>query len=103
MEEQPLTDRGLLNMEDIWDFINTVDASDIKEILDRKIQYNWAIAEEGLRCSYGANIGKVLPLMPEFLVTACTCRGSSFLMATASLPKVWRPHLKMLVDWGKRA
>jgi L-cysteine desulfidase len=60
MEEQPLTDRGLLNMEDIWDFINTVDISDIKEILDRQIQYNWAIAEEGLRCSYGANIGKVL-------------------------------------------
>ncbi len=35
MEEQPLTDRGLLNMEDIWDFINTLDISEIKEILDR--------------------------------------------------------------------
>lgn len=45
MEDQPLTDRFLLNMEDIWDFINTVDISDIKEILDRQIQYNWAIAE----------------------------------------------------------
>lgn len=60
MEEQPLTDRDLLNMEDIWDFINTVDLSDIKETLDRQIEYNWAIAEEGLRNSYGANIGKVL-------------------------------------------
>lgn len=60
MEEQPLTDRNLLNMEDIWDFINTVDISDIWETLDRQIKYNWAIAEEGLKNSYGANIGKVL-------------------------------------------
>lgn len=59
-EEEALTDRNLLNMEDIWDFINTVDIEDIKEILDRQIQYNWAIAEEGLRGNYGANIGKVL-------------------------------------------
>lgn len=60
MEEEPLTNRELLNMEDIWDFINSVDISDIQEILDRQIQYNWAIAEEGLKENYGANIGKVL-------------------------------------------
>lgn len=59
-EEEGLTDRSLLNMEDIWDFINTVDIADIKDILDRQIEYNWAIAEEGLRGEYGANIGKVL-------------------------------------------
>jgi len=59
-EEEALTDRSLLNMEDIWDFINTVDIADIKETLDRQIKYNWTIAEEGLRNDYGANIGKVL-------------------------------------------
>ena len=59
-EEEALTDRSLLNMEDIWDFINTVDIADIKETLDRQIQYNWAIAEEGMINDYGANIGKVL-------------------------------------------
>ncbi|MBS5284181.1 MAG: serine dehydratase subunit alpha family protein [Clostridiales bacterium] len=58
--EEGLTDRSLLCMEDIWDFINTVDIEDIKPILDRQIQYNTAIAEEGLRGDYGANIGKVL-------------------------------------------
>lgn len=58
--EEGLTDRSLLSMEDIWDFINTVDIEDIKPILDRQIQYNTAIAEEGLRGDYGANIGKVL-------------------------------------------
>ncbi|WP_312427752.1 L-cysteine desulfidase family protein [Lacrimispora sp.] len=60
LEEETLTDRNLLNMEDIWDFINSVDISDIQAILDRQIRYNWAIAEEGLKESYGANIGKVL-------------------------------------------
>ena len=59
-DEEGLTDRSLLNMEDIWDFINTVDIADIKEVLDRQIQYNWAIAEEGIRGDYGANIGSVL-------------------------------------------
>lgn len=60
LEEEALTDRNLLNMKDIWDFINSVDISDIQEILDRQIRYNWAIAEEGLKENYGANIGKVL-------------------------------------------
>lgn len=58
--EEGLTDRSLLNMKDIWDFINTVDVADIKEVLGRQIQFNMAIAEEGLRGNYGANIGKVL-------------------------------------------
>ena len=59
-EEEGLTDRSLLNMEDIWDFINTVDIGDIREVLDRQIKYNWAIAQEGLKGDYGANIGQVL-------------------------------------------
>ncbi len=58
--EEGLTDRSLLNMQDIWDFINTVDIADVKELLDRQIEYNMAIAEEGMRGDYGANIGKVL-------------------------------------------
>ena len=58
--EEGLTDRSLLNMKDIWDFINTVDIEDIKPVLSRQIEFNMAIAEEGLRGDYGANIGKVL-------------------------------------------
>ena len=54
------SDRSLLNMEGIWDFITTVDVADISDILDRQIRYNSAIAEEGLRGDYGANIGTVL-------------------------------------------
>ena len=59
-KEEGLTDRNLLNMKDIWDFAMTVDVKDIKETLDRQIAYNTAIAEEGLRGDYGANIVSVL-------------------------------------------
>lgn len=58
--EEGLTDRTLLNMQDIWDFVNTVEIGDVKDILSRQVEYNMAIAEEGLRGDYGANIGKVL-------------------------------------------
>lgn len=58
--EEGLTDRSLLDMKSIWDFINTMDTEDVKEVLDRQIEYNTAIAEEGLKGNYGANIGNVL-------------------------------------------
>ncbi|MGN1166578.1 MAG: serine dehydratase subunit alpha family protein [Lachnospiraceae bacterium] len=58
--EEGLTDRSLLNMEDIWDFVNSVDIEDIREVIGRQIEYNTAIAKEGLRGDYGANIGNVL-------------------------------------------
>ena len=32
----------------------------VQETLQRQIDYNWAIAEEGLRGDYGANIGRIL-------------------------------------------
>lgn len=51
---------SMLNMKDIWDYINHVDIEDIREILDRQIDYNMAIAKEGLEADYGANIGKVI-------------------------------------------
>ncbi len=54
------TDRSLLTMADIWDFAHTVDTRDIRDVLDRQIRYNTAIAEEGLIGDYGAGIGRVL-------------------------------------------
>lgn len=58
--EEGLTDRSLLDMKSIWDFVNTVDIVDIYDVLHRQIEYNTAISEEGLRGNYGANIGSVL-------------------------------------------
>ncbi len=59
-KEEGLTDRSLLDMAGIWDFANTVDIEDVREVIGRQIAYNTAISEEGLRGDYGANIGSVL-------------------------------------------
>ena len=59
-EEEGLTDRSLLDMEHIWDFIYTVDVNDIREVLERQKTYNMAIAREGMRGKYGSNIGALL-------------------------------------------
>lgn len=59
-EEEKRADRGLLDMESIWDFIHSLDVEDVREVLTRQIEYNTAIADEGLKGNYGANIGSVL-------------------------------------------
>lgn len=58
--EDGLTDRSVMRVEDILDFSDTVDLDDIRDVISRQITYNMAIAEEGLRGDYGANIGSVL-------------------------------------------
>ena len=57
---QHATDRSLLTVENIIAFANEVEIADVQEILQRQIDLNWAIAEEGLRGDYGANIGRIL-------------------------------------------
>ncbi len=55
-----LTDRSVLSMEGIYDFANSVDIEDIREVIGRQLEYNKAISEEGLKNDWGANIGKLL-------------------------------------------
>lgn len=55
-----MTDRTVLNIQDIVEFANIAEIADVQEILDRQIAYNMAIAQEGMKNNYGANIGKVL-------------------------------------------
>lgn len=55
-----LTDRSVLDMENIWDFAMTVAVDDIRELLDRQISCNMAVCEEGLTGDWGANIGSVM-------------------------------------------
>ena len=59
-EEASLADKNLLNIREIVEFANIVDIEDVKEVLDRQINYNVAIAEEGLKNPWGANVGSVL-------------------------------------------
>lgn len=53
-------DRSLLSVEKILEFAECVELSDVKELIERQIEYNTAIAEEGLKNDYGARIGKII-------------------------------------------
>lgn len=55
-----MTDRSLLDVESIVAFADSVDLEDVRCLLERQIAYNYAIAEEGLKGTYGANIGNVI-------------------------------------------
>ena len=59
-KENGLTDRECLSIENIIEFADCVDIRDVAPVLERQIEYNMAIAEEGLASPYGANIGKTL-------------------------------------------
>lgn len=58
--DQSEPDYDLLTVERIFDFAVSCDLEDVREVLSRQIAMNTAIAAEGLRGDYGANIGKVL-------------------------------------------
>ena len=55
-----LTDRSCLTVEGIVAFADCLSTEDVAEVLEQQIRCNMAIAEEGLRHDYGANIGKTL-------------------------------------------
>ena len=86
------TERVPLTVEEIVDFADNVDISDVKDVLDRQIAYNMAIAEEGLRNDYGANIGKVYlsayPNDVSIRAKAYTAAGSDARMNGCELPVI---------------
>ena len=53
-------DRSLLNVKDIVEFAQSVDLERIKPHINKQIDMNVAIANEGLTNDYGATIGKIL-------------------------------------------
>lgn len=85
-------DHSALIMKQIWDFSQTVDIEDVKEILDRQIACNMAIANEGIHNSYGANIGHVILNMDSDCVKtrakAYAAAGSDARMNGCELPVV---------------
>ena len=58
--ESGLTDKSLLTIEEIYDFANTCDLVDVRDVIERQIEYNTNISDEGLRHAYGANIGSTM-------------------------------------------
>ena len=90
--EEGLTDRSCLSIEGIVDFAETVDLEDVRELLERQIAFNMAIAEEGLRGDYGANIGKTVLLYREkdinYRMRAYAAAASDARMGGCELPVV---------------
>lgn len=58
--EEGLTDKSVLTVEGILEFAREAALADVEDAVGRQVRYNTAIAQEGLRGNYGANIGKVL-------------------------------------------
>ena len=58
--EKDSTDRTTLNVKDIVEFADTVELDTLTPYLERQIEFNMAIAKEGLRGEWGASIGKTL-------------------------------------------
>ena len=55
-----LTDRKVLSVKFIYDLAKTIDIDLIRPIFQKVVNYNSAIAEEGLKGKYGVNIGKMI-------------------------------------------
>ena len=49
-----------LDVASILDFADSVDLNDVRHLIERQIELNTAISNEGLKNDYGANIGTVL-------------------------------------------
>ena len=83
--------RDCLNVADIYKFANTVKIDDIKATIERQINYNSAIAKEGLENDYGANIGSVLLKTGDDIAIkakAMAAAGSDARMSGCELPVV---------------
>ncbi len=84
--------KELLTVEHIVTFADTVEIDRVKEVLDRQIQCNMAIAQEGLEKDYGARIGQVLlKTRPEDVVTrakAYAAAASDARMGGCEMPVV---------------
>ena len=83
-------DRSLLNVNNIVEFADTVDLTRIRPHIERQIEMNMAIANEGLTNDYGATIGKILyqngeaPIKDK--VKAFAAAGSDARMSGCELP-----------------
>ena len=85
-------DRSELNVKDILDFADEVDIDDVKEVLERQVIYNTAIAQEGLNKKYGAQVGRTLIQCygnnVKTRARAKAAAGSDARMSVCSLPVV---------------
>ena len=90
--EDHLTDKSCLSIEKIVEFADCVDIADIEEAVGRQIEYNMAIAREGLANDWGANIGSVILSRQGSLLSkqaaAYAAAGSDARMSGCEMPVI---------------
>ncbi len=59
-EKAAATDRSLLNLDGICEFVDGMNLEDVRELLEKQVQLNMDIAMEGLAGDYGANVGSTI-------------------------------------------
>lgn len=88
--EKEATDRSSLNVEEILEFAESVDLDELSPILEKQIEYNMAIANEGISRDFGASIGRTLYLSRgddvRTLARALAAAGSDARMNGCELP-----------------
>ena len=80
-----------LSIESIYWFAKTVDLAEIEPILEKQLNYNMAIAQEGLRGEWGAQVGKTLLASGDSLASraaAYAAAGSDARMGGCVLPVI---------------
>ena len=80
-----------LSIENIYWFAKTVDLPEIEPILEKQLDYNMAIAQEGLRGEWGAQVGKTLLASGDSLANraaAYAAAGSDARMGGCVLPVI---------------
>ncbi|MEX1378132.1 MAG: L-serine ammonia-lyase, iron-sulfur-dependent, subunit alpha [Eubacteriales bacterium] len=83
--------KEIFNVDLIYEFAETVKIEDVEKLIDRQIDFNTKIANEGLKQSYGANVGKVLLHNSHDIKTlakAYSAAGSDARMAGCTLPVI---------------
>ena len=90
--EDQLTDKSCLSIEQIVEFVDLVDISQVEELVGRQIAYNMAIAREGMEHNWGANIGSVLLKRQGQLLSkraaAYAAAGSDARMSGCEMPVI---------------
>ena len=91
-KKNDLIDRSILSVCDIVEFVNNVNIDDVKELINRQIEYNTKISDEGLKNPYGANIGKTILASNPFDINtrlkARAAAGSDARMNGCNMPVV---------------
>ena len=85
-------DRSLMSLQGILDYANAVDLSLVRPSLQRQVEMNLAISQEGLDNPWGASVGKTILETWGSDVRACACAraaaGSDARMSGCPLPVV---------------